>query len=136
MQKFWDSLADDVSLSPPCFVRCIRVIAEVRDGLIDCAGNAAMIAQINEVFDIDLIKQMVQQDIFDWEYFQRLVSSAVGVIRRIQEQRHDADLTSKWNELRTNMEGATTGWSRVFSQALEFMLSRVSIIRVDLANNR
>ncbi len=139
LQKFWVGLVDYITITPPTFVRCIRVIIEIRDGLIECAieARANITPQhINEVFDIALINQMVLQRIFDWDYFQKLISSAVGVVRRIQVPAHEADLTSEWNALRTSMEQPDANRNLLISKALEFMLNRVSIIRIDLANSR
>jgi hypothetical protein len=120
-------------------VRCVRVIAEIRDGLSECAAEARANVtpqHIKEVFDIALINQMVRQHIFDWDYFQKLTSSAVDFLRRIQVPAHDADLTSKWNALRSSMEQPDANRNLFFSKALEFMLDRVNIIRIDLANSR
>jgi hypothetical protein len=79
---------------------------------------------------------MVRQHIFDWDYFQKLTSSAVDFLRRIQVPAHDADLTSEWNALRTSMEQPDANRNLLFSKTLEFMLDRVNIIRIDLANKR
>jgi hypothetical protein len=132
-------VVDDLTIAPPTYVRCIRVITEIRNGLVECAieARANITPQnINEVFDIALINQVVQQRIFDWDYFHKFMTAAVGVIRRIQLPAHEAALTSEWNALRTSMEQPDANRGLLFSKALKFMLDRVNITRIDLANNR
>ena len=36
---FWDSLVDDFTLAHPCYLRVLRVLCKVRDGISDLAGS-------------------------------------------------------------------------------------------------
>jgi hypothetical protein len=38
MQAFWKSLVDDLLLAPPCYVRVLRVLSEIRAGNSDLGG--------------------------------------------------------------------------------------------------
>jgi hypothetical protein len=55
-QAFWDSLVDDLELASPCYVRVLRVLREIRDGISDLAGRREVTA-IHGVIDLELIKQ-------------------------------------------------------------------------------
>jgi hypothetical protein len=64
-EAFWKSLADDLWLSPPCYVRVLRVLADVRDGIAELAGEREA-SQMREVVDLDLIRQQTNAGVLDW----------------------------------------------------------------------
>jgi hypothetical protein len=134
-QAFWDSLVDDLKLLPtPCYVRVLRVLAEVRDGISELAGGIEVSA-IHEAIDIDFIRRQVELGVYEWDDCKRLVGMVVGVIRRLQAPNRDADTQEQWLTVGSNMLAATDR-PRALCKALEFMLDRINMMRIDAANTR
>jgi hypothetical protein len=136
-QAFWDSLVDDLKLLPtPCYVRVLRVLAEIRDGISDLAGSIEASA-IHEAVDLDFIKRQVELGVYEWDNCKRLVGTVVGIIKRLQAPRRDADMQEKWLTVGSSMlVTPDSDRPRVLCKALEFMLDRINILRIDAANAR
>ena len=135
-QAFWDSLVDDLRLATPCYVRVLRVLAEIRDGIKDLAGSREAGA-LAESVDLDFIKQQAEAGLYDWDSCTKLVSSIVEIIQRVQAPKRDAETKAKWKAIDTAMQAATTDeHPRAFCQALEFLLDRLNVMRIDAANAR
>eukprot|EP00961_Rhodomonas_salina_P152179 2048295-Rhodomonas_salina.1 len=64
---FWGSLASDLAQAPPCYVRVVRVLAEMRDGIVELAEGTAEVAQIRGVIDVDAIEAQVRGGALRWE---------------------------------------------------------------------
>jgi hypothetical protein len=129
---FWASLATDLRMS--CFVRVMRVLVEVRDGLVEVAP-ASYAAQAAEVLDMDLIKQQVDAGLCTWENCQALVASVVALIRRAQSPKRDDETAKRWAALAQEAAEASDK-PVVLCRGLEFLLDRVNAMRIDAANAR
>ena len=137
-QAFWDSLADDLRLAVPCFVRVARVLAEARDGIAELAGQREADA-IREIVDTDFIQDQAARGLYDWATAVRLLESIVGVIRRVQAPCRDADTSAKWDAVRAGLEDPQLPQAEqpaAFCRGLEFLLKRVNVLRLDAANAR
>lgn len=137
-RAFWDSLEDDLKLVVPCYVRVVRVIIEIRDGLQDLmAGRGDM--SISRIIDIDHIQQQVSAQAIAWSDCMHLVASIVGIIRRGQAPKRDDETQQKWVEtgrLLLAADRQPEGQPRALCSALEFLLDRVNVMRIDAANAR
>ena len=51
-RAFWDSTEDDVKLEPPCYVRVIRVLEEICNGIHNLLSDSG----IHEVIDLAFVK--------------------------------------------------------------------------------
>ena len=136
-RAFWDSLVDDLMLPMPCYARILRVLAEIRDGISNLAGPQEA-PTIAEMIDVDFMRQQSGAGAFGWGSCTRLVEAVVGVVRRIQAPSRSADTACKWDTVQLSMFDAETRdqQSRAFCGALEFLLDRVSALRIDAANTR
>jgi hypothetical protein len=134
-QAFWASLIDDLKLARPCYVRVLRVLAEIRDGITDLTHGANA---INEAIDMDLIKQQTDLGAFGWVCCKRLVASVLCIIMNIQAPGREASTKERWRQVGSAMDKANdmADHARLFCNALEFLLDQVSILRIDAANAR
>jgi len=130
-RAFWESLADDLRMSPPCYVRVLRVLTEVRNGIIEVAP-AREAARASEVLDMELIKQQADAGLCTWVSCHALVESVVALLKRAQSPTRDVETASKWAELQVEMADKPTALCR----DLEFLLNRVNALRIDAANAR
>jgi hypothetical protein len=136
-QAFWDSLVDDLKLSPPCYVRVLRVLAEIRDGVADLAGSSEWAGRIAEAVDLGFIKQQAELGLYGWDSCMRLIGCILAVIQRVQAPRRDDETTARWKQVGQAMQEATADEQpRAFCKALEFLLDRVNAMRIDAANAR
>ena len=133
-QAFWDSLVDDLLLATPCYVRVIRVLAEIKDGINDLAGSREAGA-ITDAVDIDYIKQQAEAGLYTWVSCTALVTSIVEVVQRVQAPKRDEETKAKWQAIHADM-CTTNEPARAFCKALEFLLDRVNAMRIDAANAR
>ena len=75
---FWDSLVGDLRFETPCYVRVLRVLTEIRDGIHDLAkGNNIM-----EVVDIDYIRQQAEKGLYDWSNCKSLIEAIFTIIHQ------------------------------------------------------
>jgi hypothetical protein len=129
-------LVEDLKFAAPCYVRVLRVLREIRDGIIDLAGSKEAHA-IEEAIDLDLIKQQTELCAFGWVCCKRLVASVLVIIMRIQSPSRDASTSERWRKVGLEMEQAEReDQDRIFCGALEFLLDLVNILRIDAANTR
>ena len=134
-QAFWDSLADDLKLTTPCYVRVLRVLSEIRDAIVDIAGSRESDA-IKEIIDIGFIKTQAEQGAFGWDSCKHLVGGVVSVIQRVQAPHRDTETREKWMVVGSSMLNPDISQAEVFCKALEFLLDRVNALRIDAANTR
>ena len=134
-QAFWDSLVDDLRLATPCYVRALRVLGEIRDGISELAGGESGV--IAEAVDLEHIRRQAEQGLYGWESCSRLVDAVAAVIRRVQAPRREGETREGWLRVQAEMAGAAEQERpRAFCRALEFLLDRVNAMRIDAANAR
>ena len=134
-QAFWDSLVDDLILDRPCYVRVLRVLCEIRDGISEVAGSRES-ASIHEAIDLDFIRQQADLGAFGWDSCKNLVGAVVGIIRRVQAPKRDTETQERWVAVGGDMLADDADRPRVLCKALEFLLDRVNMLRIDAANAR
>lgn len=135
-QAFWDSLVDDLRLDMPCYVRVIRVLCEIRDGINDLSGSREGSA-IAEVIDPDYIKQQAEAGLYTWDSCQQLISAIVTIVQRVQAPARDTETKQLWKPIEQAMQDASAEeQARAFCKALEFLLDRVNAMRIDACNSR
>ena len=133
---FWDSLVDDLKLATPCFVRVLRVLAEISDGVRDLSGSLEA-GSITEAVDLDFIKQQAEAGLYGWGSCLGLVSAIVGVIQRVQAPKRDVETKTLWDKVSQAMQSAAVEEQpKQLCKALEFLLDRVNAMRIDAANAR
>jgi hypothetical protein len=124
-----------MKISPPCYVRVIRVLDEIRDGIRDIAGRRESDA-VNEAVDIDFIQSQVALGAYDWEDCKRLFEGLLCIIRRVQAPKRDAETNQKWVVLAAGMSESDIDQAVMVCKVLEFLLDRVNALRIDAANAR
>ena len=135
-RAFWESLIDDLKLAVPCYVRVLRVLDEIRGGVLDLSG-AREDGNITEIMDMDFIKARVDSGTYGFADAVVLVRSVVGVIQRVQAPMRDGETREKWAALGEKITATTPETqARMTCECLEFLLNRVNIMRVDAANAR
>jgi hypothetical protein len=137
-KAFWDSLEGDLLLEDPCYVRVLRVLVEVRDAIQDLAGSRES-AAITEVIDIDHIKSRVAAKAFSWSDCKNLVGYVVEIMQRMQAPKRDPETREKWRvtgRIMLDADDEASMQPRALCKALEFLLDRVNVMRIDAANAR
>jgi hypothetical protein len=135
-KAFWDSLVDDLRLERPCYVRVMRVLTEIRDGIAELAGTREE-GSINEIIDIEFIKTRAEAGNYSFADATSMVRGVVGVILRVQAPRRDDETKEKWAAIEAKVNAATHETvARVMCECLEFLLERVNAMRIDAANAR
>lgn len=146
---FWNSLADDLRLDPPCYVRVVRVIGEIRDGIHDLASGGGAwkgAAEIADVLDIELIQQQVDAGGFDWASCIKLIHDVKYILNQFrggvepcEGAASGSPMKATWEDVGWEMEasaGDTTKQPDAFCRALEFLLDRTKAVRIEVANSR
>ena len=135
-KAFWESLIDDLKLATPCYVRVLRVLTEIRDGINDLAGSREE-GSIGEILDMDFIKQRVEGCNYGFADAMQLIRSVVVVIQRVQAPMRDGETKEKWESMQASIASATVETTaRITCECLEFLLERVNVMRIDAANAR
>jgi hypothetical protein len=136
-RAFWNSTVDDLRLTPPCYTRVLRVLAEIRDAIRELAGQREAVT-IDEIVDISHIQQQAEVGAFTWQNCIDLVGGVVGVIHRIQPPARDSEMRELWTAMEQSMLSGCEDSEKpsVMCKALEFMQGRTNLLRIDAANAR
>jgi hypothetical protein len=117
-------------------VRVLRVLCEVRDGLVEVAPPVEAMRGA-ELLDMELIKQQADAGIWTWASCHELVKSVVTLIQRAQSPTRDEQTRTRWVELQVSMDAAVDEEKPVvLCRGVEFLLNRVNALRIDAANAR
>jgi hypothetical protein len=118
----------------------LRVLNEIKEGVVECSpADSFAVQQIEGIIDVPLITQQVESGSFEWEACMGLVEAVVGVVQSVQESRRTDETRYKYGVVRSQMLEAGVSPQtkpKAFSGALEFLLGRVSALRIDCANQR
>ena len=131
-RAFWDSIEDDVKLEPPCYVRVIRVLEDICDGIHHLREDSG----IHEAVDLAFVKQQVEAGLYTWAHTQKLLASIVSIIEHIEMPEHDGETKTMWEALQAVGNEGEVRPSRALCNQLEFLLNRVNVLRIDAANVR
>jgi len=110
---FWASLADDIRME--CYVRVMRVFAEIRNGLINMGAVT---------LDLESIKRRVCCD------FRHLMQDVTNVIQSIQMPKRQAQTAELYAMLEYEDHAVSV------CKGLAFLLGRVNALQIDEANMR
>ena len=82
---FWRSLEDDIRLVPnPTYVRVLRVLGEIHDGILDLASggddDCVPASMISSVIDVDLIGAQIKAGALEWAGCVSLIKGVFGVL--------------------------------------------------------
>ena len=137
-RAFWLSLADDLIL--PSYTRVLSVLKEISDGIQTLARGHYEETEIREIVDIDLIKQRISQDAFDFGDSVNLLDSIIRVIckvhNRMKAERSSAETMQKWVAIMAKLQSSSEDKKQAFCEALELCIERVHVVRTDCANNK
>jgi hypothetical protein len=135
-KAFWSSLEDDLQLSQPCYTRVLKVLGEMRDRITSLSGEPAS-SMVQELVDIDLIRQQIKVNVLNWTACARLVNKIFDIIKKVQIRLCDAETDTMWIEKKAAMDNAEVAEQpAVFCKALQFLAGRVNLMFVDAANVR
>lgn len=81
-KAFWDKLREELNQEPPVFTQALSLMEEVKENmlLLLLPHHNSLRAQINEVLDLDLIKQQANHGILD---ISRLAQFVVNVLSKL-----------------------------------------------------
>jgi T-complex protein 11 len=131
-RAFWQSLTDDLRLSTPCIVRVLRVINEIRDGLVDLCGDDVK-PRVQQACNTSDILERFEQGKFSHSDWVALFAAAFKLIMDVQAPKRDAETRELYVDVLKALESPAP---EAITKALEFFLNRVNIMRVDAANQR
>ena len=111
-KAFWKSLADDLRLDPPLYVRVEGVFHEIQDGIADMqtgAGSFKGIARIQDVLELADIQQQMKHNAFSWSDFIKVVNSVEALLNEIK-----AAVTTRKKPEASNNDCKVTEFKRKF----------------------
>lgn len=137
-KAFWDSLESDLLLAEQCYVRVIRVLKEIRNGIQDLAGERESQA-ISGAIDIDHIESQAAAQAITWPDCKNLIGGVVEIMQRMQAPKRDPETREKWRvtgRIMLDADDEPRMQPRALCKGLEFLLGQVNIMRIDAANAR
>lgn len=81
-KAFWDKLDEELNHEPPVFSQALSLMEEVKENMLSLLlpRHNSLRAQINEVLDLDLIKQQANHGILE---ISRIAQFVVGVLSKL-----------------------------------------------------
>ena len=86
---FWDSLVCNLRLDTPCYVRVLRVLTEIQDGIYNLAAGTKGPKNDNivEVVDVDYILQQAEKGLYDWSNCKSLIEAIFTIIHQVASRK-------------------------------------------------
>nr|CAD7460901.1 unnamed protein product [Timema tahoe] len=77
---FWEILAEQLNADPPSYDQAMVLLAEIKESLLRLLlpQHTKLKQEINEILDVDLIKQQTKAGILDFQYYAHYVISVMG----------------------------------------------------------
>jgi len=100
MDAMWESMSDDLCLDPPCYVRVLHVLSEIREGIQELSHGRG---NIQEVLDIDFLRESTLHGVFSWTESCDLITGVVKVIKLIQSPSRDDETNEKFKSIMFSM---------------------------------
>jgi hypothetical protein len=135
-RAFWDGVTADLRRTPPCYAGVLRVMAEVREGMLEVAADTPA-ATIEAAIDLDSIATRVVLGALPWSDVRDLVGGIVSLMRSMQEPPRANETMALWHTLGARiLEAPPQEQPSVLSATLEFLVNRANTMRIDTANAR
>ena len=99
-------------------------------------------SSIHAAINPESLMVQIEEGIFRWEECAALVKDAISFIQKIQAPSRDAELRDKWALVRSNLDRmmvvtmSRAGRSKKLCKALEFLVDRALILRIDSCNSK
>ncbi len=95
-QAYWDSLEDRLSGENPDYLSILPMLADVKDYIKQCVPHHEGIHQeVEDHIDLELLKQMIEQDVMDDTYVRGLAIYIMEMIRKLEAGAFDSE-TNQW----------------------------------------
>ncbi|KAJ8675483.1 hypothetical protein QAD02_011269 [Eretmocerus hayati] len=99
-KAFWDILAAELSEDPPIYTQALRLLQEIKESIDELLlpHNARTRETINQVLDIDLIRQQAEKGVLDFHHYSQYVISLMAKIcapvrdEKIEELKKHSDV--------------------------------------------
>ena len=137
MQKaFWSGVEEDLRLVPPSYGRVIRVLSQVRDGVVAIAP-ASVKERLSEMVDEELIRQQAEKGLYRWKECVALIQGITSKIAEVQTAERRAETEAAWVKMKVQLENVDVlEQPGMFCRGLRFLLSRANAARADAGNAR
>ena len=130
---FWNSLTDDLKLTPPVYVRLLRVLTEVCDGLKELDSQNT--SDMDEIFNIADLQGKMLHNLFDRDCRVFLISAIFEKIMIIQDPKRRKETLDAWFNAVYPFY-TDDDQPNVLCMAVKALLERLNCMRVDAANAR
>ncbi|XP_014227790.1 T-complex protein 11-like protein 1 [Trichogramma pretiosum] len=81
-KAFWDILSEELSQDPPVYDQALRLLSEIKESLDELLlpHNAKTKEAVNQVLDIELIKQQAEKGVLDFSHYAQYVINLMAKI--------------------------------------------------------
>jgi len=136
-RSFWDSIVEGLNHpETPDFTSVFQVMDEIRAKL-EVLVPPAEAQTVATILDVRSVKAKVAGGCFSWGEGREMVTSVMRMITRTQIVTRDDETRSLWAGVQETLNDTTPGGgAKAFCHALEFLLNRVDMIRLDKTNAR
>lgn len=134
---FWASIADELQLEVPCYVKPLKVLRDIRDSIAEISGQAQETA-IKNIIDEDHIKARINVKAFNWTDVITLGTEVVRIIKRVQAPSRDIQFRDLWAAVLVTLGDAYTVPQQAvaFADMLRVLSNMIAYMRIDASNAR
>lgn len=130
-EKYWDDFAVELCATPPRFDRLITLLVEIRERLIRLVPNSvAFHNKLKAELDLDLIKQMIDNQVFDYQSFVSTFETIWGTVASLQAAEDDAAWSTWREEMQERFVAASGDNSSSWALLLPPIFNRV-LMQID-----
>lgn len=131
---YWDSLYLEVKLSPPCYVRVLRVLVEARDAFVSLLRAGGQ-ARVHKFLDVEGIKAHLDNGGgVDSDDCLKILRGFVQLLTEIHGGARNTEMRDLWEGVEAGFKSRDVCVGVAFCKGLKFVLYQLQLARIDIAN--
>ena len=130
---------DDLKRTPLNSERLISALKEISEGIVELTPEQSPLRlSVQEIIDIDHIKQQLEQEAIRYEQLHDFIGSIVNILTQVGDDARRNETRAQWVSVISGgiLYAQPSDQPKALCDAIRFLLNRVNTMRIDAANAR
>ena len=129
-RAYWDKHLEDLSRDPPNYMHVVDRLVELQSRINEFQKNSKLHLQ----FDLELIRQLIANKEFDWNFFLSLVKRAVEAMHDLESPAAHEDTIKYFERIQSSVEiDSKERFHAEIIECLGFLFSQLDLLESELA---
>ena len=128
-RAYWDKHLEDLSGVSPNYLHVVDRLAELELRMNEYRKNRK-----SDIFDLDLVKQLIDHGQFDFPFFVSLVKRAVAAMHELESPAAHEETLKFFDRIQSLKVESRKSFHYEIIEALKFLFSQLDVLEAELAN--